>query len=135
MSMETTVERVTRAIERAGFEWKSANGGDDASFADIPEEVFARAAIAAMPGWQPIASAPKDGTEIILGDHGGSYAGYWSTAECRRIPSSSEGNWFDECDRGNEVCARPSRPIHWMPMPDPPALSDPAPAPRDGNPS
>lgn len=42
------IERVEAAIERAGMAWKEANGGDDVSWADIPTDIFSRAAIEAM---------------------------------------------------------------------------------------
>lgn len=42
------MERVARAIDEAGLAWKRDNGGDAASWHEIPSEVFARAAIAAM---------------------------------------------------------------------------------------
>jgi hypothetical protein len=54
------------------------------------------------PEWQPIETAPKDGTVVLLSDgkivKEGHYLGYWS--------------WLDLA--GDRV------PTHWMPMPDPP---------------
>jgi hypothetical protein len=46
--MSEMVERVAVAISNAQMAWKAANGGDDASVVDCPDEVLARAAIEAM---------------------------------------------------------------------------------------
>ena len=42
------VAKAAEAIFDAGMEWKAANGGDDATWADVPGEVFARAALTAI---------------------------------------------------------------------------------------
>lgn len=54
--------------------------------------------------WQPIETAPKDGTEVVVVDFDGD----------RFIASSTDGkNWYD--------CAYPVYcPTHWMPLPAPP---------------
>jgi hypothetical protein len=47
--------------------------------------------------WQPIETAPRDGTRVLLWDGGPeAYIGYWSG-----------DSWI-------------SYPSHWMPLPDPP---------------
>ena len=67
--------------------------------------------------WQPIETAPRDGTPI-LGYAGGEYAvveyavvewvqpdnsGYWTLCVCGKY--AEDGEWW---------------PTHWMPVPDPP---------------
>lgn len=46
--MSEMIGRVARAIDAAEMAWKSRNGGDAASCIDCPDDVKARAAIAAM---------------------------------------------------------------------------------------
>jgi hypothetical protein len=60
--------------------------------------------------WQPIDTAPKDGTRILFLAYGDMvYAGDWN--ECRESfePDFWEGPNFDEGDI-----------THWMPLPEPP---------------
>jgi hypothetical protein len=71
-----------------------------------------RASIAQLGGWQPIETAPRDGTPI-LGVSGstmttvewdGDIGGYWSLIVCGSY--AEDGEWW---------------PTHWMPLPNPPA--------------
>lgn len=58
--------------------------------------------------WQPIETAPKDGTPIIAYPHtdgGGVGLAIWS--------NMTTGQWRSEYDR--------EWPTHWMPLPKPPA--------------
>jgi hypothetical protein len=65
--------------------------------------------------WQPIETAPKDGTEIDL----------WSPI-CKRIPDCKwldryATGWFTRGDRGwEEISTAMISPTHWMPLPAPP---------------
>lgn len=74
------------------------------------------AELEAAQGWQPIETAPKDGTIIFVEayDHarltGPVHSGYWSPAY--------EGGpyaWVEDYDY--KICD----PTHWMPLPQPPA--------------
>lgn len=74
--------------------------------------------------WQPIESAPRDGTSVIVlvGDlvgeatclegesYSGSDAGWWWA-------NTSPGDYYAE-----KIALRHGEPTHWMPLPDPPAL-------------
>ena len=64
-----------------------------------------------MNEWQPIESAPKDETWIILyGDHLGEPHGciaFWSP----------DGGWFDSEAASKPVTAFGWTPTHWMPLP------------------
>lgn len=72
-------------------------------------------------GWQPIETAPKDGTEIDVwcestanGDNGG-----------YRIPDS----WWCQTDKnwrthGDNRISWAHPPTHWMPLPAPPAVKE-----------
>lgn len=46
--MSEMVDRAAAAIETAGMLWKANNGGDSVSWADIPAQVFASAAIESL---------------------------------------------------------------------------------------
>ena len=61
-----------------------------------------------MTSWQPIKTAPKDGTEIIV----------WMGRKDIRLgwyfaPSSNTRGWMDQN-------SKTIRPTHWMPLPEPP---------------
>lgn len=66
----------------------------------------ALAALRAQPaGWEPIASAPKDGTEILLGHPDGSLSvGWWK-------PRGASIGWTD----GGTFSM--SWPLYWQPLP------------------
>lgn len=76
------------------------------------------AALTALPdrreveGWQPIETAPKDGTRILLLEGEDVYAGEWDM----EFPEDSY--WRSYC--GQPVVETPE-PDHWRPLPEPPA--------------
>ena len=72
--------------------------------------------------WQPISTAPKDGSEVVLfipGDHNRHVViGSWDDAQYSRRPRpywTSDGAriWGVRWSRDNQ-------PTHWMPLPQPP---------------
>lgn len=77
---------------------------------------FARAVLARWvhPGWQPIETAPKDGTEILASDYDAVEILSW---EPPRRPGSS-GCWI-----GRNL--DPMFPEWWQPLPDHPPLTEP----------
>lgn len=105
--------------------WKAANKVDDDAFAggsmhgaDI--ELVWNAMLAAAPQpqpvqpspWQPIDTAPKDGTAILLKMDG---------SDC---PNSAR--YFDQDDKwrlvwDDYIVTRADYPLHWMPLQPPPA--------------
>jgi hypothetical protein len=62
-----------------------------------------------MTDWQPIETAPKDGTHILIYDaYGECSVVYWFTYD-----NGNDCGWtYDGGDRFD--------PSHWMPLPDPP---------------
>lgn len=90
----------------------------------------------AQPSWQPIETAPKNGTEIWLyREDCGAFLGRW-IAPCEFLNEAEyEGDQgWDECDwffadfvRGGRVTD--GAPTHWIPLPTPPLSS------TDGAPS
>lgn len=77
--------------------------------------------------WQPIETAPKDGTALLVmrniwpgtktgraedcNGHNTYVAGYWS--------SENEGRWMCYMDQIRDPEC-PIEPTHWMPLPQPP---------------
>ena len=59
--------------------------------------------------WQPIATAPKDGTEILLGHGNSVWIDEWVKFE------DGAACWM-MCDQWSE----PETPSHWMLLPEPP---------------
>jgi len=67
--------------------------------------------------WQPISTAPKDGTEIIIGSSlEGSMSGFWM-GDLKRNHWGEIG-WFAMDD--DVLCDRPRNPTNWMPLPEHP---------------
>lgn len=75
--------------------------------------------------WQDIATAPKDGTEIILFVPGWKkpVVGHWWDEQTFRYgkPDRHRQEWF----ASGSFFGDPPQPTHWMPFPDTSALSSP----------
>lgn len=72
-----------------------------------------------MNKWQPIETAPKDGSNILLYSPDGIYEASWSL----RYPPAKDGFWrpLDLPSHGCGCCGEPDdEPTHWMPLPEPP---------------
>ena len=64
--------------------------------------------------WQPIETAPKDGTEVLVyGDGQGMSVAWWETKYIWVRP----GAWVSDFGRSDTHTHEPS---HWMPLPPPP---------------
>lgn len=61
-------------------------------------------------GWQPIETAPRDGTSILLLQSGCRYVAHWSVYV---------EQWV--VDKG---AAQGNYPTHWQPLPDPPEVAE-----------
>lgn len=66
-----------------------------------------------MSEWQPIETAPRDGTRVILGANGVSWYGYYLDNSKSRAPWSG---WRVPSMEPDPGC----QPTHWQPLPDPP---------------
>lgn len=80
--------------------------------------------------WQPIETAPKDGTRILLLEAGNVYLGLWDSnfgiSEIYDPEADQYVNrpaWTDGTVKswGYEEQNEIEQPTHWMPLPDPPA--------------
>ena len=74
-----------------------------------------------MTDWQPIETAPKNGTiiDVWLGDCDESDRKFYCSGETRRSPGWA---WANNKWRpwGGLNSATFVKPTHWMPLPDPP---------------
>ncbi len=69
--------------------------------------------------WQPIETAPRDGTYVILG---GGTAGFGWSIEGRFI--ESDDNWWAINNDPSDYWGAPLTPTHWMHLPPPPGGAD-----------
>jgi hypothetical protein len=110
--MTDMVERVARAI-------RTCRTGERAIGPTPFDFAMARAAIAAMPGWHDISTAPKDGTRFLGAMSDGDIETmFWTTSVWVR----PGGAWVNEIFRSD---TREHAPTHWMPLPEPPAALKP----------
>lgn len=87
--------------------------------------------------WQPIETAPKDGTEVLLGALGRVTYGYWLMPSDKPRIKYEDGFAPEEVWEEFEPCwmswdggfSEDSPPTHWQPLP--PAPGEPVPAPSD----
>jgi hypothetical protein len=116
-------EAVARALSLQIVETLSDGWGDAenvrAAIEIYPAILAALEAVTAESGmeWQPIESAPKDGTEVLLGAERWVYQG-------RYLPDSQE--WFAINNDPNDYWGGELLPTHWRPLPAPPAAKEPA---------
>ena len=61
--------------------------------------------------WQPIETAPTDGTEVLVYARGSYAVAFWSGKEWRDMGDIGWAGMYG--DDGNQ-------PTHWMPLPEPP---------------
>ena len=76
--------------------------------------------------WQPIETAPKDGTEVLLfwcAEHGPEYVEYLACGAWGEYRDGS-GGWggesFHSKPEGYWTRLIGEKPTHWMPLPEPP---------------
>jgi hypothetical protein len=70
-----------------------------------------------LTGWQPIKTAPKDGTNVLLVNRKGNIAsGLWQGE------GSSMGWWLRGGNRPNTFFNDHFGPTHWQPLPKPPGI-------------
>lgn len=80
-----------------------------------------------MSGWQPIKTAPKDGTQILIARLGGDVGidpieiTEWCVMERSRWEHVKDDLWRKVLKEPHEFWnGNGHRATHWMPLPDPP---------------
>jgi hypothetical protein len=69
-----------------------------------------------MNGWQPIETAPKDGTRVLVADANSPWP--YGTDEGPHLAAWDGYCWCIQLD------GQSARPTHWMPLPAPPAKGE-----------
>lgn len=72
-----------------------------------------------MSDWQPIDTAPKDGSEILVNIDGKSRVVHWGGG----FSHKHHGRFPWVCQSGQNAW-RENVPDHWMPLPPPPSTPD-----------
>lgn len=69
-----------------------------------------------MSEWQPIETAPKDGSPVLLGSEGGGWVeqGYYEA------DTPSRGGWYMTNTHWTDATDGEIHPSAWMPLPSPP---------------
>lgn len=105
------------APEREAVRARARRLGPYATLADACEA--GAEALAAMRGWQPIETAPKDGTDILL------YPSLWDRpCDMGRwnddIYAKRPSPYWDRPFPASRGACRAATPTHWMSLPQPP---------------
>ena len=70
--------------------------------------------------WQPIETAPKDGTRIIIFEDGCVRISRWYVHYMNGAPNPHRApEWKQDVMYGHDYYG-PIKPTHWMPLPKPP---------------
>lgn len=111
------VAEIRRLHKLLGEHYRGKNGEPNLAIADALEAALS-AQVQDVAGWQPIETAPKDGSEILA---------LWKRSQ---IQSNGYGVvWFEDGSwREFDYECLVSDPTHWMPLPSVPA----APAKQEG---
>jgi len=67
------------------------------------------------PQWQPIETAPKDGTAILLGSRGGAWVGKWLPVYVSGY--RPDNPWSSLMLNHDHMGEKRCKPTHWMPLP------------------
>ena len=121
-----TDEMADRAIDiwlGDGGRWREAIYADDLRRdmrAALTAALFAGPVQANPPSpWQPIETAPKDGTRVLLASHHGVWMGEYR--ETYASGFKPKNPWFTALLNHRHMARPTARPTHWMPLPAPPA--------------
>jgi hypothetical protein len=76
--------------------------------------------------WQPIATAPRDGTDIIVMYHHNEtqivHAAFWLDLQDMDSEETEQVGWwsYDKSEAARVMLTGFLTPTHWMPLPEPP---------------
>jgi hypothetical protein len=109
---------MTDAPERIWATEDADNGGEDRFHTTKPMRgltEYIRADL--VPGWQPIETAPRDGSEILVSDGEAVEKVSWAY-----VSNSGSVGWLINVnvDSGFNYYDQFTDPTHWMPLPTPP---------------
>lgn len=122
-----SIEHFARALLKQPNSMATATGTQmiaDAILTNVAV-LRSRASVAAVEGeWQPIATVPKNGDEVLLAHANSQWLDQWISDI---TGDYAEGGYWMMCDQWTD----PETPTHWKPLsalPNPAAVSSPAPA-------
>lgn len=69
--------------------------------------------------WQPMETAPKDGTTILISNALDVYVGAWLYSHWNSEKRVFNCDWVDLIFSDDEGVAVITQPLAWMPLPDP----------------
>lgn len=78
-----------------------------------------------MGNWQPIDTAPKDGTEILVFVPPAKWSGGY-VRSVMWVEDSDHSCWCVEDNKLGPFALRGGSPTHWMQLPEPPAIEEPS---------
>lgn len=91
---------------------------DERDFEHQWEPLYANPQPPAQGAWQPIETAPKDGTDVLLWEDGEMFVSHWGAV----LDHGGRYNaWLEPNPR--ELEPNPCAPTHWMPLLAPPAMA------------
>jgi hypothetical protein len=67
--------------------------------------------------WQPIETAPKDGTPVLVARVGGNWSDEWPEIASWMKDGYGPGYWTNGAHDGYGDAEPPLEPTHWMPLP------------------
>jgi hypothetical protein len=121
-----TITRLTAEVEKLKKEITGRQAHDRMQVREIKHLTAEVEKLKAALQWQPIETAPKDGTEILVS--GGTYS--WDTDYGRESPHTwvSMASWREQRWQGERSGGHDEyffyKPTHWMHLPPPPALKE-----------
>ena len=84
-----------------------------------------------MSEWQPIETAPRDGSLIWLGSPEAMRLGFWTQGKEFESHGTIDGGWRDMSAAESSITGETSlrtglhfAPTHWMPTPEPPKMEN-----------
>ena len=108
--LQYELEKLRQQLAKAEQLWQVAQGRCDGL-----EDQLAKAE-QRVAEWQPIETAPKDGT-VFLGYKRGQFR------ECYKVPRDDCDMWCFGGTSGADDLFPNIKPTHWMPLPKPPAMA------------
>lgn len=100
------------AVQEQWIGWKAAW---NVALATSPQDVG---------GWQPIESAPKDGTEILATTFRASYQSWETKIVSWTDKYGDDYKWIQESNSGTDDLIPKTHFTHWQPLPPPPQPSN-----------
>lgn len=102
-------EALALEIERTCTHWKFPDGSEGLDLNKLTTLIAAHTREALEQQWQPIESAPKDGTTI--------WAENWKMAQRGMVYLNMQGEWELVDGMTNLPTGKGFYPTHWMPLP------------------